>query len=196
VKVIGHEAVGDDPHGDADRDHGHYLEERLVVAVLMEDGGAGASAVEDVVAVATGGGACGARHGERFKEPENRRNYSRELTDITQVLSRITNVPIGPPPLRGRIIYLRRTDAAGRAEVLGRSFEVDVRWVHRLVRAEVNLKDGTIRFYRLRRREPGDQPLIREVTHWIKNKFFLLIIERDFMLRPIDDFINMNIYYY
>jgi putative transposase len=75
-------------------------------------------------------------------------------------------------PLRGRIIYLRRTDASGRAEVLGRSFEVDVRWVHRLVRAEVDLKAGMIRFYRLRRREPGDQPLIREVTHLIKNKLF------------------------
>jgi hypothetical protein len=69
-------------------------------------------------------------------------------------------------------IYLRRTDAAGRAEVLGRSFEVDVRWVHRLVRAEVDLKAGTVRFYRLRRREPGDQPLIREVRHRIKDKPF------------------------
>ncbi|MBV8228705.1 MAG: hypothetical protein JO329_01860 [Planctomycetaceae bacterium] len=75
-------------------------------------------------------------------------------------------------PLRGRIMYLRRTDAAGRAEVLGRSFEVDVRWVHRLVRAEVDLKAGTIRFYRLRRREPGDQPLIREVSHRIEYKPF------------------------
>jgi hypothetical protein len=75
-------------------------------------------------------------------------------------------------PLRGRIISLRRTEAAGRAEVLGRSFEVDVRWVHRLVRAEVDRKAGTIRFYRLRRREPGDQPLLREVSHQIKNKPF------------------------
>lgn len=74
--------------------------------------------------------------------------------------------------LRGRIISLRRTDASGRAEVLGRSVEVDVRRVHRLVRAEVDLKAGMIRFYRLRRREPGDQPLIREVTHRIKNKLF------------------------
>jgi putative transposase len=75
-------------------------------------------------------------------------------------------------PLRGRLIYVRRTDAAGRAEVLGRSFEVDERWVHRLVRAEVDLKAGAIRFYRLRRREPGDQPLIREVSHRIKHKQF------------------------
>ena len=45
-------------------------------------------------------------------------------------------------------------------------------WVHRLVRAEVDLTAGTIRFYRLRRREPGDQPLIREVRHRIKHKPF------------------------
>ena len=62
--------------------------------------------------------------------------------------------------------------SAGRAEVLGRSFEVDVRRAHRLVRAEVDLEAGTIRFYRLRRREPGDQPLIREVRHRIKHKPF------------------------
>jgi hypothetical protein len=59
--------------------------------------------------------------------------------------------------LRGRMVYVRRTDAEGRAEVLGRAFEVDQHWAHRLVRAEVDLDAGKIRFYRLRRREPGDQ---------------------------------------
>jgi len=67
---------------------------------------------------------------------------------------------------------VRRTDAEGRAEVLGRAFEVDRSWAHRLVRAEVDLDAGKIRFYRLRRREPGDQPLIGEVAHRIKNKIF------------------------
>src|SRR5206468_7161008 len=42
-------------------------------------------------------------------------------------------------PLRGRLIYLRRTDAAGRAEVLGSRFDVDANWPNRLVRAEVDL---------------------------------------------------------
>jgi putative transposase len=74
--------------------------------------------------------------------------------------------------LKGRIVYLRRTDAAGAVEVLGRSFEVDQQWVHRLVRAEVDLDGGMIRFYRLRRREPGDQPVMREVAHRIKHKRF------------------------
>lgn len=42
-------------------------------------------------------------------------------------------------PLRGTIIYLRRTDAAGRAQLLGRTFEVSAQWLHRLVRCEVDL---------------------------------------------------------
>jgi hypothetical protein len=74
--------------------------------------------------------------------------------------------------LKGRMVYLRRTDATGAVEVLGRSFEVDQQWVHRLVRAEVDLDGGMIRFYRLRRREPGDQPMIREEAHRIKHKRF------------------------
>jgi hypothetical protein len=74
--------------------------------------------------------------------------------------------------LRGRMVYVRRTDAEGRAEVLGRAFEVDRTWAHRLVRAEVDLDAGRIRFYRLRRREPGDQPLLKEVVHRIPSKPF------------------------
>jgi transposase-like protein len=74
--------------------------------------------------------------------------------------------------LKGRMVYLRRTDATGAVEVLGRSFEVDRHWVHRLVRAEVDLDGGMVRFYRLRRREPGDQPMMREVVHRIKAKRF------------------------
>jgi transposase-like protein len=74
--------------------------------------------------------------------------------------------------LKGRMVYVRRTDAEGRAEVLGRDFEVDRHWAHRLVRAEVDLEAGKIRFYRLRRREPGDQPLLKEVAHRIRPKPF------------------------
>jgi transposase len=66
---------------------------------------------------------------------------------------------------RGRIIYLRRTGAAGGVELLGRGFEVDARWPHRLVRAEVDLDAGQIRFYALRRRDPAHQPLLREVAY-------------------------------
>jgi transposase-like protein len=74
--------------------------------------------------------------------------------------------------LKGRIVYLRRTDATGAVEVLGRNFEVDPHWTHRLVRAEVDLDGGMVRFSRLRRREPRDQPVMKEVVHRIKHKRF------------------------
>ena len=73
---------------------------------------------------------------------------------------------------RGRIIYLRRTSAAGTVEVLGRSFEVDPHWLNRLVRVEVDLDGDKIRIYRLRRREPQDQPLLKELDHHVKSRRF------------------------
>jgi transposase len=73
---------------------------------------------------------------------------------------------------RGRIIYLRRTGAAGGVELLGRHFEVDATWPHRLVRAEVDLDAGQIRFHALRRRDPGHQPLLREVAYKLPRRRF------------------------
>jgi hypothetical protein len=73
---------------------------------------------------------------------------------------------------KGRIIYLRRTGAVGAVEVMGRSFEGDPHWLNRLVRVEVDLDGDKIRIYRLRRREPQDQPLLREVDHHIKKRKF------------------------
>jgi putative transposase len=74
-------------------------------------------------------------------------------------------------PWRGRIIYLRRTNGNGEVEILGQPFAVDRHWRHRLVRAEVDLEGGTITFYRLRRREPADQPVIRVVEHRVRGSF-------------------------
>ena len=62
----------------------------------------------------------------------------------------------------GRVMFLRRTSERGDAQVLGRAFEVDRRWPHRLVRAELDLTVGRVRFHALRRRDPSDQPLLRE----------------------------------
>ncbi len=73
---------------------------------------------------------------------------------------------------RGRIIYLRRTGAAGGVELLGRHFEVDATWPHRLVRAEVDLDAGQIRFHALRRRDPSHQPLLREVAYTLPRRRF------------------------
>ena len=71
---------------------------------------------------------------------------------------------------RGRIIFLRRTNAQGIVELLGHRFEVDVSWPHRLVRAEVDLDAGRIRFFALRRREPNHQPLLREVAYTLPRR--------------------------
>jgi putative transposase len=73
---------------------------------------------------------------------------------------------------RGRIVYIRRTDASGAVELLNRRFELDTRWLNRLVRAEVDLDGGVVRFYRLRRREPADQPLLKRVTYRLPERRF------------------------
>ena len=68
-------------------------------------------------------------------------------------------------PVRGQVLYLRRTDAQGAAPLLGHVFPVDRHWVHRLVRAEVTLPGGPLRFFALRRRAPESQPLLREAPY-------------------------------
>jgi transposase len=73
---------------------------------------------------------------------------------------------------RGRIMDSRRTSAAGTVEVLCRVFEVDPHWLNRLVRVEVDLGGDKIRIDRLRRREPKDQPLLKELHHHIKEGKF------------------------
>jgi len=68
-------------------------------------------------------------------------------------------------PLNGTIIYLRRTDDAGRVHLLGRSFPVAKIWLHRLVRCEVDFTAAQIRFYALRRRQPEEQRLLRVTVY-------------------------------
>lgn len=75
-------------------------------------------------------------------------------------------------PPTGRAIFLRRTNDAGAVAVLGHTIPLDPLWPHRLVRCEVNFDAQVIRFYRLRRREPLDQPLINEVRYVLPNRRF------------------------
>lgn len=72
----------------------------------------------------------------------------------------------------GRVIFLRRTSDAGAATVLGRAFLVDRHWVRRLVRAEIDLDLGRIQFFALRRREPTDQPLLRDIAYHPPARWF------------------------
>lgn len=73
---------------------------------------------------------------------------------------------------RGMVIYLRRTDEFGTIRALGHRLEVDAQWVHRLVRAEVDLEAQQIRCYRLRRRAPDEQPLVRTIKYVFPEKQF------------------------
>jgi hypothetical protein len=68
-------------------------------------------------------------------------------------------------PLKGTMIFLRRSDERGAVHLLGAVFPVDKHWVHRLVRCEVDFTHRHIRFYALRRRDPTDQPLLRELPY-------------------------------
>jgi hypothetical protein len=78
---------------------------------------------------------------------------------------------------RGRILFVRRTDAAGAVRLLERRFAVDPRWANRLVRAEFDLDAGRIRFYALRRKEPTVQPMLRETDHRLPKRKFLTVTD-------------------
>lgn len=75
-------------------------------------------------------------------------------------------------PLHGQIIFLRRTDEDGTVCLLGRTFRVDPLWCHRLVRCELTLATGCLRFYALRRAQPDAQPLLRQTFHTLPKRRF------------------------
>ena len=74
-------------------------------------------------------------------------------------------VPDLQAPPRGCVVFLRRTTDTGTVSLLQHNFVVDPAWPHRLLRCEVDLDAHCIRFYRLRRRAPTAQPLVREVAY-------------------------------
>jgi putative transposase len=76
-------------------------------------------------------------------------------------------------PLAGTVIFLRRTDPQGRVECLGHRWLIDGNWPHRLVRIEVDLTAGQVRFYTLRRREPGSQPLVKTLKYEVPTHDFI-----------------------
>jgi transposase len=76
----------------------------------------------------------------------------------------IDEIDLDAPP-SGRLIFLRRTSDQGNATILGWPFPVDRHWLRRLVRAEIDLDLGRLRFFALRRREPAVQPLLREAAY-------------------------------
>ncbi|MDR1963920.1 MAG: hypothetical protein LBQ50_09085 [Planctomycetaceae bacterium] len=75
-----------------------------------------------------------------------------------------------PLQLKRTIILIRRTNDKGIVNILGHNWTVDKHWANRLVRAEIKLDKNCIEFYRLRRREPNDQPLLKKVKYRFPNK--------------------------
>lgn len=75
-------------------------------------------------------------------------------------------------PLSGTVIFIRRTNETGHVQLLGHTFHVSATWCHRLVRCNVDLTAGRIRIYRLRRREPTRQPLLKTIPYKTPTKRF------------------------
>jgi transposase len=68
-------------------------------------------------------------------------------------------------PLRGVMIFVRRTDQTGHVHMLGQRFAVSPQWLHRLVRCKVEFDHHCIRCFALRRRAPADQPLLATIPY-------------------------------
>jgi hypothetical protein len=73
---------------------------------------------------------------------------------------RALGMPVGHTIQQTRVVLLRRTDGEGRVSLLEQTRVVDADWTHRLVRCEVDVKDGTVAFHGLRRAAPLQQPLL------------------------------------
>ncbi|MCA1675766.1 MAG: helix-turn-helix domain-containing protein [Actinobacteria bacterium] len=66
-------------------------------------------------------------------------------------------------PLTDTVIFVRVTNAAGQATVLGHTYDVSPLWSGRLVRADVDLTQHQMRFHALRRKDPHNHVLL--ATH-------------------------------
>jgi putative transposase len=75
-------------------------------------------------------------------------------------------------PLRGHIIFIRRTDESGCVNMLGQTFNVSAQWLHRLVRCEISFNHRRIDCFALRRRAPADQPLLITIPYHRLDKPF------------------------
>lgn len=94
------------------------------------------------------------------------------------------NIDWQMPPI-GTLIYLRRTNEGGGVKLLGHSWPVDPLWPHRLLRCHVDLIHHRIDFYRLRRREPAEQPLIKTLAYRLPQRRFDTRPRHNHPLTPI-----------
>ncbi len=104
--------------------------------------------------------ACRDRHAERIASAPPRRRFPRSWNLDLQA------------PLRGQVIYLRYTNEKGSVDLLGHKFMASPVWNQRLVRVEVDLTQGAIHFYALRRREPHQHTLLSSHEYYPPMKRF------------------------
>lgn len=90
--------------------------------------------------------------------------------------SRIDSAPTRPPlldplsrtPSQSLVIFLRRTNAEGQIRLLDRLVAVDNHWPHRLVRCQLDVLNGQLQIFALRRRQPDWQPLLQAAPYEIQ----------------------------
>jgi transposase len=75
-------------------------------------------------------------------------------------------------PVRGRMIFIRRTDGSGKVDMMGQRFAVSRTWLHRLVRCEIDFDHHHIQCFALRRRDPAEQPLLATLSYHRPDKPF------------------------
>jgi len=97
--------------------------------------------------------------------------------EARETAPRRTPIPAGfeldlQAPLRGQMIFIRRTDESGHVHMLGQRFAMSPEWLHRLVRCEVDFDQHCIRCFALRRRAPGEQPLLHTIPYHRTHKPF------------------------
>jgi putative transposase len=108
----------------------------------------------------------------RYVEAHRQRRVARiEAAPARRPFPRRWRLDLQAQP-QGRLVFLRRSNEQGEVQLLGRTFAVDALWQHRLVRAEVDLKEQRIRFYTLRRRAPDQQPLVKETEYVLPRRKF------------------------
>jgi transposase-like protein len=74
-------------------------------------------------------------------------------------------------PVKGRIIYVRRSDEHGKVTLLGRTHQISSHWSHRLVRCEVDIQRKEILCYALRRSDWKPQPLLYRVHYELPRRY-------------------------
>lgn len=120
-----------------------------------------------------------------FKSFQDVADQSRRFVEARhrQLIDRIEAAPSRPPITpglqpdlqaqpRGKIVFIRRTDDKGQVSILEKTAIASPDWIHRLVRAELDLDEQTIQTFALSRRQPAHQPLLSKQPFQVRTGRF------------------------